>query len=131
MLQPLAQPRQEQRAAMTVADAMVGAQRRGQHRHRNQGAAVYLRLLGDTAEADERHLPRVDRAEYRLDTLVAKVGDGDRRIRQLETAQAAGATALYQVGQFAHQQLQRLGGDIVQRWRDQPSRVQGDRDADM
>ena len=85
---------QEDAAAMAVARAVIGRQRR-------RAAAAAPRpsrrpthgRSRDPAEAHERHLRRIDDAEGGLDALLAEVGHRDRRIGELGAAQRAGAGA--------------------------------------
>ena len=58
---------EEQRAAMAVAGAMVGRERRRQHPSSGNFATGDPGSLDWRTKADKRHLRRVDNAEYSLD----------------------------------------------------------------
>jgi prepilin-type processing-associated H-X9-DG protein len=89
------------------------AQGIGRDGARADHAVFRPRPLDDAAETDQRDLRRVDHTEDGLHALVAEVGDRDRGVRDLGAAQHAGPRALHEVGEFGHQQHERLGLDVV------------------
>ena len=75
----------------------------------------------DPAEADDRDLRRIDDAEDGLDALLAETRHGDRRVRQLRAAQAAGPGTLHEVAEGAHQVAELAAVGVVQRRCDEPA----------
>src|SRR5574341_71343 len=71
---------QKSPAAVAVANAVIGGERRFNDRPHADHAVSSNRPLGDLAETHQGHLRRIDHAENAFDSLLAEVGDGNRAV---------------------------------------------------
>ena len=85
----------------------------------------------DSSHADERDLRRVDDAVHLVDSLVSEARDGDRRIGHLRAPQMSATSSLHHVAQLAHERVEVLLVDVVDRGRDKPTAAERHRDAEV
>lgn len=80
MLEPFREVGEEKRAAMAVADAVVGSD--GERRNRADSDRVVFdpRRARRRADADDRHLRRIDHAVHALDAAISQARQRDGRV---------------------------------------------------